>query len=98
MPRVLFTVSYVIPEAKRSEYLETVAQLKQRVIAQGVAYGVFEFQSQRNTFQEVYSYKSMQEFEASDDWNDPSINELIDKVYSFAKDQKVTYTTGIEKV
>lgn len=96
MAKVLFTVSYIIPDAHRAEYLEIVAQMKGLIAETGVGYAVLEDEKQHNHFQEVYTYKSKEDFEASDDVDNPKVDTLVDRVYSLVQDRKVSYATFVE--
>ncbi|MCS6809087.1 MAG: hypothetical protein RML40_10340 [Bacteroidota bacterium] len=96
MARVIFTVSYEIPEQHRSEYLELVRHLKPLLNANGTTYTVCELENKRNHFQEIYTYPSKESYEASDDTENAQAEDIIEKIYSMAKDHKVSYTTAIE--
>lgn len=95
MPRVLFRVTYLIPDGKRSEYLSLVGKLRKHYASNGIDYAVYEDKGKHNHFQEVYVYPSMEAYEASDD---PStltdVSETIDAVYAMAS--KVEYDVAKE--
>lgn len=85
MPRILFRVSYAIPDGKRSEYLSHIAKLRTFYQATGVEYSVFEDQGKHNHFQEVYVYPSAEAYEASDDpENTKDVADVLDAVYAMA--------------
>jgi len=85
MPRVLFRVTYSIPDGKRSEYLTLIDKLRKHYASNGIDYSVFEDKGRHNHFQEVYVYPSMEAYEASDDPASlTGVSEAIDAVYSIA--------------
>lgn len=95
MARVLFRVSYSIPDGKRPEYLAAVGKLRQYYGGTDIGYGVYEAKGKHNHFQEVYIYPSAEAYDASDD--PESISEIsgaMEKIYSLAKD--VTYDVSYE--
>lgn len=87
MARVLFRVSYVIPDGKRSDYLALIAKLRQFYAGEGIEYGVYEAKGRHNHFQEVYVYPSLEAYEASDE---PTTNTdaaaAMETVYAMATD------------
>ena len=95
MARVLFTVSYVVPDGKRTDYLSLIAQLKAFYSRSGVEYGVFEDRSAHNHFREVFQYAAQEAFDASDDPDATAeVADVIDQVYAIVSD--VAYTTSVE--
>jgi len=95
MARVLFTVSYVVPDGKRTEYLSLIGQLKAFYAAQGVEYAVYEDRAAHNHFREVFRYASAEAFDASDDPEaTTAVADVIDQVYAIVTD--VTYSTSVE--
>lgn len=95
MSRVLFRVSYSIPDGKRPEFLAAVQKLRQYYSGNGVEYSVFESKNKHNHFQEVYVYASVEAYDQSDD---PStiteISAAMEKIYALAQD--VTYDVSNE--
>ena len=86
MSRVLFRVSYTIPDGKRNEYVQLVDKLKNHYSAMDVEYTVFEDKGKHNHFQEVYVYPSMEAYEASDDPSSlTDVSDVIDAVYAVAE-------------
>ena len=85
MSRVLFRVTYTIPDGKRTEYLTLIDKLRKHYASNGVDYSVFEDKGRHNHFQEVYVYPTMEAYEASDDPSSLSdISDVIDAVYAMA--------------
>lgn len=98
MPQILFTVSYEVAENNITEYLKLVGSLKKLLRGTDVTYNVFEAESKRNQFEEVYLYPSRDAFEAADDNDNPEVNELVDKIGDLAKNRKISYSTKIERI
>lgn len=96
MSRVLFTVSYEIPEGSRAKYLELIAKLKDILNADGISYSVFELEKERNQFKEVYIYPSEEAYDASDDAENAEADDLIQQIYNMVKDKKVQYARAVE--
>lgn len=96
MAKVMFTVSYEIPDAARSQYLGLVSQLRPLLNANGTAYSVYELENKRNYFQEVYIYPNEEAYEAADDAENAQADALIQQIYALAKDHKVNYSASIE--
>ena len=90
MAKVLFRVSYSIPDGKRADYLAAVAKLTAYYAGVGQEYSVFETRGKHNHFQEVYVYPSVEAYEASDDPETiADISGAIEKIYGLATN--VTY-------
>ncbi len=96
MSRVLFTVSYEIPEGNRAKYLELVSKLKDILNTDGISYSVFELEKGHNQFQEVYIYPSEEAYDASDDADNAEADDLIQQIYSMVKDKKAQYVRATE--
>lgn len=95
MPRVLFRVSYSIPDGKRTEFLSLINKLRAFYTANGIDYSVYEDNSHHNQFQEVYVYPSMEAYEASDDpESTKDIADVLDVVYGMTSN--VTYNVARE--
>jgi hypothetical protein len=95
MARVLFRVSYSIPDGKRGDYLAFVNAVRSYYSTQDIGYAVFESKGRHNHFQEVYTYPSADVYDQSDD--PASVEEIasaIEGIYSLAKD--VTYDVAFE--
>ncbi len=85
MSRVLFRVTYAIPDGKRAEYLALIGKLRTHYAANAVEYSVFEDNTKHNHFQEVYVYPSMEAYEASDDpENTKDVADILDSIYAMA--------------
>jgi hypothetical protein len=94
--KVMFTVSYEIPEAARAQYLALIAQLKPLLNSNGTAYNVYEIEHKKNQFQEVYIYPNEDAYEAADDAENPQADALVEQIYALARDHKVSYSAAIE--
>lgn len=97
MSRIMFTVSYTVPDGKRAEYLGLVQKLRTFYVGAGVDYHVMEDKAAHNHFREVFLYPSEDAFEASDDpESTKDVADVIDMVYGMV--QNVQYTTHVEMV
>lgn len=95
MSRVLFRVSYSIPDGKRPDYMAAVQKLRQYYAGNGVEYSVYESNNKHNHFQEVYVYPSAEAYDQSDDPSTISeISGAMEKIYALAQD--VTYDVSRE--
>jgi len=95
MPKVLFRVSYAIPDGKRTDYLSLVNKLRAFYSANGVEYAVYEDISKHNNFHEVYVYSSLEAYEASDDpENTKDVSDVLDAVYGMTSN--VVYSVSKE--
>ena len=87
MARVLFRVSYTIPDGKRNEYLKLVGQIGLFYKNSEVSFRVYEERAQHNRFQEVFIFPSKEAYDASDDPETiKGIADIIDDVYAMATD------------
>lgn len=94
MSRIMFTVSYVVPDGKRAEYLGLMQKLIQFYASTGVDYSVLEDNAAHNHFREVFRYASEEAFEASDDPETTrDVADVIDAVYGIVTN--VQYTTHV---
>lgn len=94
MSRIMFTVSYVVPDGKRAEYLGLMQRLSQFYASTGVDYAVMEDKAQHNHFCEVFRYASEEAFEASDDPETTrDVADVIDAVYGIVTG--VRYSTHV---
>ncbi len=85
MARVLFRVSYIIPDGKRTNYLSLVGRLREFYAGQDVQYSVFEDTVKHNHFQEIYVYPTTEAYEASDDpENTKEVADVLDAIYGMA--------------
>jgi hypothetical protein len=85
MSKVLFSVSYSIPDGKRPEYLAAISAVKEFYSGSDVSFSLFETKGKHNHFQEVYVYPSPESYEASDDpAATAAISSSIEKIYALA--------------
>ncbi len=97
MSKVLFSIQYEIVPEKKDEFLKVIKELKNLLKADGLeSYSVYEVKGKLNNFQELYTFSSMEAYEAFDDMNDERINILIDKITSFATDKSTKYNTLVQ--
>jgi hypothetical protein len=97
MSKVLFSVQYDIVPEKRNDYLKVVKELKNLLKAEGLeSYTVYEVKGKSNCFQELYTFTSMEAYEAFDDMNDERINLLVDKINSISVEKSTKYNTLVE--
>ena len=99
MSKVLFSIQYEIVSEKRDDYLKVVRELKNLLKAEGLeSYSVYESKGKPNSFQELYTFTSMEAYEAFDDMNDERINILVDKISSISVEKSTKYNTLVELV
>jgi quinol monooxygenase YgiN len=97
MSKVLFSIQYEIFPEKREEFLKVIRELKNILKADGLeSYNVFEVKGKPNSFQEQYTFTSMETYEAFDDETNEQANILIDKINEMAVDKSTKYTTLVE--
>jgi hypothetical protein len=97
MSKVLFSIQYEITADKRDEYLKVIRELKTLLKADGLeSYAVYEVKGKLNNFQELYTFLSLEAYEAFDDLNDERINILIDKINGFTIDKSTKYNTLLQ--
>jgi len=97
MSKVLFSIQYEIVPEKRDEYLKVVKELKNLLKAEGLeSYEVYEAKSKVVSFQELYTFSSMEAYEAFDDMNDERINILVDKISGMSVDKSTKYNTLVQ--
>lgn len=97
MSKVLFTIQYEIVPEKREDYLKVVKELKNLLKAEGLeSYDVYEVKGKSVGFQELYTFTSMEAYEAFDDLNDERINILVDKISSMSVDKTTKYNTFVQ--
>ena len=79
------------------DYLKVVKELKNLLKAEGLdSYTVYEVKGKTSSFQELYTFASMEAYEAFDDMNDERINLLVDKISSISVDKSTKYNTLVE--
>lgn len=99
MSKVLFSIQYEIVPEKRDDYLKVVKELKNLLKAEGLeTYEVYEVKGKSVSFQELYTFSSMEAYEAFDDMNDERINILVDKIGGMSVDKSTKYNTLVQIV
>lgn len=97
MSKVLFSIQYDIIPEKRDEYLKVIRELKNLLKAEGLeSYLVYEVKGKTTGFQELYTFSSIEAYEAFDDLNDERINILIDKINSLTVDKTTKYNILVQ--
>lgn len=97
MSKVLFTIQYEILPEKNDEYFKVIKELKNLLKADGLeSYNVYEVKGKSPVFQELYTFSSMEAYEAFDDLNDERINILVDKINSMSVDKSTKYNTLVQ--
>jgi L-rhamnose mutarotase len=97
MSKVLFSIQYEILPEKRDEYLKVIRELKNLLSADGLeSYSVYEVKGKTNNFQELYTFSSMEAYEAFDDDTNERINLLIDKINEISVNKSTKYTTLVQ--
>lgn len=97
MAKVLFSVQYdVLPDLKE-EYLKVVKELKTVLKKEGLeSYNVYEVKGKTNSFQEIYTFSSLEAYEAFDDSEDERLNILLTKLGDMTAENTTRYSTLIE--
>jgi len=97
MPRVLFTITYTVKPEFREEYLALSRQLKEHFASTGTKnYTVYELRGKRNQFAEVFQTGSLEEFDALEDNQNETTQELLASLERFLEPDGMKYTTLVE--
>lgn len=97
MSKVLFSIQYEIIPEKRDEYIKVTKELRNLLKAEGLeSYVIYEVKGKSVGFLELYTFSSMEAYEAFDDLNDERINILIDKINSMTVDKSTKYNTLVQ--
>ena len=96
MSKVMLTISYDIHPEKRSEYLALSQEMKNHIAGMnGKEYSVYEQKAKKNSFTEVFIFKSMEEYDQMED-QDEAMNAMIQRLEAMLAGGKMKYTTLIE--
>ncbi len=97
MSRVIFTISYEILPDKRGEYLPLSQKMKEYILQKGgvADYSVYEDKRKRNSFTEVFSFNSMDQYNGLED-EDESMQNFMTLLESMLVGGKMKYTTLVE--
>ncbi len=96
MARVIFTISYDVRPEKRDEYLTLTQQMKEHFAqSNGKEYAIYEQKGKKNSFSEVFVFKSMDEYDQLED-QDEHMADLVQRLESLLADGKMKYNTLIE--
>ena len=97
MSKVIFTIQYELKLDKKDEYLGVIKELKNLLNADSLEnYSVYEVKGKPNHYQEVYSFSSVEAYEAFDDNQNERINILISKLNEMTVENSTKYTTLFE--
>lgn len=97
MGRVKLIISYEIDSSKKEEYLTVIRELKILLNFDSLEdYSVYEVRGKPNHFEEIYTYKSEESFENSDDEENERINILINKLSTLTNGNSTKYSTLFE--
>lgn len=92
MGKVLFSIKYEIKPEKKDEYRMIIKELKNLIKSDKVSdYRVYEYYNKKNTFEEVYSFNSEEDFENWDDVQTERIELLMKKLGDIIKEQTTEY-------
>ncbi len=96
MAKVIFTISYDIQPEKRDEYLMLTQQMKEHFArSNGKEYAIYEQKGKKNSFSEVFVFKSLEEYDQLED-QDEQMTDLVQRLESLLADGKMKYTTLVE--
>lgn len=96
MPKILFTISYNIIPEKREEYLALMKEMYNHLVGQKQKkYQVYESKGRKNNFVEVFECDSIEEYDALEDNQDETTEELVRRLEEFLEDGKMKYSTLI---
>ncbi len=97
MSRIIFSIQYEINPQRRDEYFKIIKELKNLITTEGLeSYSVYEVKGKPNHFEEMYTFNSMEAYEAFDDDQDERINILVNKLNDLTIKESTKYTTLIE--
>lgn len=97
MSRVMFTISYGITPERRDEYLKLLGELKSHFASLGRKnYMVFESRGKKDHFNEVFLTESLEEFDALEDNQDETTQELIQRLEECVDKGGMKYSTMVE--
>ncbi len=97
MPKVIFTIQYELKANKNDEFLTVIKELKNLVKADGLeSYSIYENKGKANHYEEIYSFSSVESYEAFDDNQDERINILVAKLNDLTVENSTKYSTLYE--
>ncbi|MBI1807248.1 MAG: hypothetical protein HYR76_09385 [Ignavibacteria bacterium] len=96
MAKVIFTISYDVNPEKREDYLALTQAMKEHFAqSNGKEYSIYEHKGKKNSFSEVFVFKSMEEYDQLED-QDERMAQLVQQLETLLVDGKMRYTTLIE--
>lgn len=91
MGKVIFTISYEVLPDKREDYIALTQAMKNHFRSEnGREYAVFEVKGKKNSFTEMFIFKSIEEYNQMED-NDDLVGQLESLING-----KMKYSTLIE--
>ena len=89
---VLVTIQYEVDPAKREAYLAHVREMRDHAVSElHLDYRVFEDTEHANSFTEVFTCASVEDYESLDDRQDDRFRELVARLDRFTDLEKVRY-------
>ncbi len=97
MSRVIFTISYEILPDRRGEYLPLSQKMKDYILQKGgiADYSIFEDKRKRNSFTELFTFQTMEQYNGLDD-EDETMQNFMTLLESMLVGSKMKYSTLIE--
>ena len=97
MSRVIFTISYEIQPDRRGEYLPLSQKMKDYIIGKGGVsdYTVFEDKRKRNSFTEMFTFSSLDQYNGLED-EDEAMQNFMALLEPMLVGGKMKYTTLLE--
>ena len=97
MSRVIFTISYDIQADRRGEYLPLSQKMKEYILEKGGVsdYTVFEDKRKRNSFTEVFTFASLEQYNGLED-EDESMQNFVALLEPMLVGGRMKYTTLVE--
>jgi quinol monooxygenase YgiN len=97
MSRVIFTISYEILADKRGDYLPLSQKMKEYILQKGglADYSVYEDKRKRNSFTEVFTFDSIDQYNGLED-EDEAMQNFMALLEPMLPGGKMKYTTLVE--
>ncbi len=96
MGKIIFTISYDIKPEKRSDYLALSLEMRKHFAAtNGREYAIYEQKGKKNSFQEIFVFDNMEEYDKMEDQDD-AMSDLVQRLESLLASGKMKYTTLVE--
>ncbi|HLX13472.1 MAG TPA: hypothetical protein VKS81_11725 [Bacteroidota bacterium] len=97
MGKIVFTISYEVKPEKRADYLSLAKDMQSHLSGQkGKNYAIYEDKNKKNSFSEIYTCSSMEEYDSLEDEQDELTTQLIGKLEDLIVGGKMKYSTLFE--